>query len=196
MAWYNLIENIFKSGKNIAEVFTENSEQKSVRKHKESMADIDRDVATLNQFAAEFHKRENRNIFDSVADALNRLIRPSITIAVLSLFVIAPYNPERFMLIAQAYELVPSGYWALLSVIVGFYFGGRMQLKAQDMTLKKAAVESFKDLVKSKKEFRKLNDEDESVQSKIYDTATQDKSKKIKNKVIDKWLENEEDQDD
>lgn len=193
MAWYNIIENVFKSGKNIAEVFTENSEQKGIRKHKESMADIDRDVATLNQYAAEFHKREKRSIFDALADALNRLIRPTITIAVLSLFFIAPYDPERFMIIAGAYELVPSGYWALLSVIIGFYFGGRMQLKAQDMTLKKASVESFKELIKTKKEFRKLNDNEESVQSKIFDTATKDNTKKIKNKVVQKWLDEDTD---
>jgi len=27
---------------------------------------------------------------------------------------------------------LPAGYWALVTVIIGFYFGGRMQLKAQD----------------------------------------------------------------
>ena len=34
--------------------------------------------------------------------------------------------------IAKAVAGLPAGYWALVTVIIGFYFGGRMQLKAQN----------------------------------------------------------------
>ena len=37
-------------------------------------------------------------------------------------------DPAAFAALA----LLPAGYWALVTVIIGFYFGGRMQLKAQD----------------------------------------------------------------
>jgi hypothetical protein len=35
---------------------------------------------------------------------------------------------------------MPDGFWALLSIIVAFYFGGRMQLKRQDMAIKDGAL--------------------------------------------------------
>ena len=196
MGILSFLPSILGGTKDVVETFKENTEQKGVRKHKESMADIDRDVATLNQFASEFYERKNRTWGDSLADTLNRLIRPVITIAVLSIFVYAPINPDGFVKMAQAYELIPNGYWALLSVIVGFYFGGRMQLKANDMKLSKENMTRFSELTKARKEFRKIDDDDESPQSKIFDTATVDNTKKIQNKVVFKWLEDEEDQGD
>jgi holin (3TMs family) len=59
---------------------------------------------------------------------------------VLAFFVLAPLDPLRFAQIARAYELMPEGFWALLSIIVAFYFGGRMQLKRQDMAVKGGAL--------------------------------------------------------
>ena len=188
MAWYNFIGDIFKGGKGVAEVFIENKENKGQRKHAEQLADIDRDMASLGQFTAEFHARENRSFWDSFVDGLNRLPRPLITIAILSFFVLAPLDPTRFLEIAKAYELMPPGYWALLSVIIGFYFGGRMQLKAQDFNIKKDAVQAAKDLVQIKKEFRKLNDELESTESKIYDAVKISTGNGIKNQVVAQWL--------
>ena len=188
MAWYNFIGDIFSGGKEVAEVFTENKENRGKRRHEEAMADIGRDMASLQQFSTEFHKRQNRTWWDSLVDGLNRLPRPMITIVVLSFFILAPIDPERFLLIAKSYELMPPGYWALLSVIIGFYFGGRMQLKSQDMVIKKDAVKAAQQLVAMKKEFRQIDEEDESVASKIYDAAMSDEKNKIENKVVKAWL--------
>ncbi|MEJ2037997.1 MAG: 3TM-type holin [Desulfosarcinaceae bacterium] len=170
MAWWNWIGDILKGGKDVAEVFVENKEQKSQRLHEESMADIDRDLASLKQFSAEFIQRQNRTWWDSFVDGLNRLPRPLLTIGVLSFFVLAPLSPTHFLEIAKAYELMPAGYWALLSIIIGFYFGGRMQLKSQD-----------------KKEFRQLEVEEEPVQSKIFEAAVIEGKGPLKNKVIERW---------
>jgi hypothetical protein len=54
--------------------------------------------------------------------------------------VLAPLDPLRFAQVAHAYELMPDGFWALLSIIVAFYFGGRMRLKRQDMAVKGGAL--------------------------------------------------------
>lgn len=189
MAWWNVLGKLFGGAKDVAEVFVPNKEKQSVRKHDESMADIDRDMASLQQFSVEFHKRLNRTWWDSFVDGLNRLPRPLLTFAIVGLFVLAPLDPERFLLIAKAYELMPSGYWALLTVIIGFYFGGRMQLKSQDMAVKKDAVQAAKELVAMRKEFRKLDEEEESSASKIYDVAMNNGATKITNNVIKRWLE-------
>lgn len=187
MAWWNWIGDILKGGKDVAEVFVENKEQKSQRLHEESMADFDRDLASLKQFSAEFIQRQNRTWWDSFVDGLNRLPRPLLTIGVLSFFVLAPLSPTHFLEIAKAYELMPAGYWALLSIIIGFYFGGRMQLKSQDMKIRKDAVQAAKELVSIKKEFRQLEVEEEPVQSKIFDAAVIEGKGPLKNKVIERW---------
>ena len=188
MGWLSSLGGIFKGGKEVAEVFVENKENKGQRKHEEVMADVGRDLASLQQFSAEFHERSKRTWWDSFVDGLNRLPRPVITIAILSFFVLAPLNPQKFLEIATAYNLMPPGYWALLSVIIGFYFGGRMQLKAQDMAVKKDTVQAAKDLVAMRKEFRQLELEEESTESKIYDAATSGGTAKPKNKVVAEWL--------
>lgn len=188
MAWWNFIGDILKGGKDVAEVFTENKENKGKRSHEETMAGLDLDKASLMQYAAEFQSRENRTWWDSLVDGLNRLPRPLLTAAVLGFFVLAPIDPARFLEIAKAYELMPNGYWALLSVIIGFYFGGRMQLKSHDMTVKKGAVQAAKDLVAMKQEFRKLEVEEESPEAKMFQQAVKSGVKVAKNSVIDDWL--------
>ena len=70
-----------------------------------------------------------------------------ITLGVLAFFVLAPLDPLRFAQIARAYELMPDGFWALLSIIVAFYFGGRMQLKRQDMAIKGGALEVAREVL-------------------------------------------------
>lgn len=187
MAWWNAIGGIFSGGKELAEVFVENKNEKAERRHLEEVADVGRDAAVLSQFSSEFHARSNRTKWDSFVDGLNRLPRPLLTIVVLSFFVLAPLDPPRFLEIAKAYELIPPGYWALLSVIIGFYFGGRMQLKAQDMEVRKDAVQVAKDLVVMRKEFRKLDLEEESPASKIYEVITQAGAPIPKNKVVEAW---------
>ena len=188
MAWWNVLNPLIKSGKEVVEVFKPNEEKKSERRHEEVMADIDRDLASLQQFSAEFHDRKNRTWWDSFVDGLNRLPRPLLTIGIVSMFVLAPVDPERFLLIAKAYELMPDGYWMLLSIIVSFYFGGRMQIKAQDMSVKKNAVKAAQELVVMKKEFRKLEEKNESMESKTFDNAVQSGITKRENKVITEWL--------
>lgn len=190
MAWWNWIGDIFKGGKEVAEVFTENKEKKGERAHAETMAGLDLDKASLMQFAAEFHDRSNRTWWDSLVDGLNRLPRPLMAIAVLGFFVLAPLDPLYFMQIAKAYEVMPDGYWALLSVVIGFYFGGRMQLKSQDMAVKKGAVQAAKDLVAMKQEFRKLETEEESPQAKMFAEAVGSGLKTPVNKVVSEWLKN------
>lgn len=189
MAWWNFIGDIFNGGKQVAEVFTENRENRGQRKHEETMADIDRDLASLQQFSAEFHQRQNRTWWDAFVDGLNRLPRPMLTIAVLGFFILAPLDPAKFLEIARAYELMPPGYWALISIIIGFYFGGRMQLKSQDMTIRKDANQALKELIAMRQEFRQLQDSEDSPESQAYENAVNRGERPIPNKVVADWLE-------
>jgi hypothetical protein len=147
MSWLSLITGLFQPAKDLIEVFRPDAEQEAVREHVERMALNQEDLASLQQFAAEFHDRLGRTWWDSLIDGLNRLPRPMITLGILAFFVLAPLQPVRFLEIAQAYQLMPDGFWALLGVIIAFYFGGRMQLKGQDMAVKGGALAVARDLM-------------------------------------------------
>ena len=69
---------------------------------------------------------------DGLVDGLNRLVRPVITFGLLGILPAVVIWPEGAAVAFAALALLPAGYWALVTVIIGFYFGGRMQLKAQN----------------------------------------------------------------
>ena len=139
----------------VAGVFTTNRENDAERSAEEQMA-------LLQAYRAEFHERQNRNWVDSLADGFNRLIRPFIVTLIISIFVIAYVAPTRFAAITEAMQYVPDGYWALLSVIIAFYFGGRMQLKSQQFKFNKIQAEAARQLVERRQEMTNLaREEDE-----------------------------------
>jgi hypothetical protein len=140
MSWWSVITGLFRPAKELIEVFKPNAETSAQRDHVERLALNEQDLASLRQFAAEFHDRASRTWWDSLIDGLNRLPRPLITFGVLAFFVLAPLEPVKFLEVAKVYQIMPDGFWALLSVIVAFYFGGRMQLKRQDMAAKGGAL--------------------------------------------------------
>ena len=147
MSWMSVIPGLFRPAKELIEVFKPNAESEARRGHAERLALSAQDLASLEQFAAGFQPRTNRTWWDSFIDGLNRVPRPLITLGVLAFFVLAPIDPLRFAQIARAYELMPDGFWALLSIIVAFYFGGRMQLKRQDMAVKGGALDVAREVL-------------------------------------------------
>lgn len=142
-------EAIGNTVEKVAGVFTTNAE-------KDAQRSADEQMALLKAYQAEFNARQNRTWIDSLADGFNRLIRPFIVTIIICIFLIAYVSPERFALITTALGSVPDGYWALLSVIIAFYFGGRMQMKSQDFKFKAAQADAVKTLIETKKSFRQL----------------------------------------
>jgi hypothetical protein len=147
MSWLSAITALFRPAKELVEVFKPNAENQAERGHVERLPLTERDLASLQQFAAEFQAREGRTWWDSLVDGLNRLPRPLITLGILAFFVLPPLEPVRFLEIAKAYQMMPDGFWALLSVVIAFYFGGRMQLKRQDMTVKGGALNVAREIL-------------------------------------------------
>lgn len=108
-----------------AEVFIANAENNAAR-----AAEIDH--ATLAQYAAEFHTRNNRTLFDSIVDGLNRLVRPTVTLGLLLPIPATIIDPDGMRTVWLSLSLLPEMYWALLFAVIPFYFSGRMQIKGQD----------------------------------------------------------------
>ena len=154
-----IIEAASKGVETVAGVFTTNKE-------KDAQRAADEQMALMKAYQAEFNARENRNWVDSLADGFNRLIRPFIVTLVIFIFVIAYISPTHMAEITLAMSSIPEGYWTLLSVIIAFYFGGRMQLKSQQFKFNESQAEAVKTLIETKNEFRKLemdNDEPDKL---------------------------------
>jgi len=127
---------LFGGGRNLirdtAEVFRPNAEASAAR-----AADLD--TATLAQLAAEFHQRANRTWFDVLVDGLNRLPRPLMVLAVFGLLVWTAIDPVWMTTVFAAWAIIPPGLWAIIGVIVSFFFGGRAQIKDHDFQREFAA---------------------------------------------------------
>lgn len=134
----------------VSGTFRPNAEATAARDHS-------LDQAALEQYAAEFRALQQRSWFDALVDGLNRLVRPMITLTVLGVIPAVMLRPEQMAVAFAALALLPTGYWALVSVIIGFYFGGRMQLKAQDFERSvQAAVSRAPKVIKSIESLREL----------------------------------------
>ncbi len=131
MRW---IANLFAGGgvRHVAEAATSIGGMFGVHKERQAVRDGAYRQAALGQYAAEFQPQAYRTWFDSLVDGLNRLIRPVLTITLVSAIPVALVSPQSVDLAFAALASLPDAYWMVLSLVLGFYFGGRMQLKAQD----------------------------------------------------------------
>jgi len=105
MSIWRAITGVFRPAKELVEVFKPNAENQANRTHQERMELSKQDMASLEQFAAEFKSKRTSTGWDSFVDGLNRLPRPLITLGILGLFVLAPADPLRFLEIARAYQI-------------------------------------------------------------------------------------------
>ena len=132
-----------------AEVFVGNKADRDRAQHLDNMA-------VRNQYASEFQYRGQTDFVDK----WNRLPRPMLVTTVLGFFPFSIYmvfnHPVEYRLLIEALALIPSGAWLLLSTIIGFYFGGRMQIKSQDFRVNQDQLSGFVDSVELYKKEREI----------------------------------------
>lgn len=104
-------------------------------------------TAALAQYRAEFHDRTNRNWIDAVADGMNRLVRPVVSFGLLAPIFATIWAPDKMSKVWIAISTLPPGYWAVVGIVLPFYFGGRMQVKALDAAGWQAAALATSQLV-------------------------------------------------
>lgn len=119
-------------------IFRVSKEKHAARDHAERLGDQKIDARVVDQFAAEFRDLSHRGWWDSFVDGLNRLPRPLIALGLITFFGYTAFDPQTAAKIAQSYAILPDGFWALVGVVVAFYFAGRLQLKSQNFQLTKA----------------------------------------------------------
>lgn len=186
---WSAVTGLFRPAKELVEVFKPNAEKEAERRHVERQNLSEQDLASLQQFAAEFESRRTSTSWDSFIDGLNRLPRPLITLGILGLFVLAPVDPIRFLEIARAYQIMPDGFWALLSIIIAFYFGGRMQVTKQQMKVTGGALAAAKDIVEARKALRDLSKKEDAPSNPAFLSAPlKTQAGSPKNRVVEAWL--------
>ena len=189
MTLWSAVTGLLRPAKELVEVFKPNAERQAKREHVERLTLNEQDLASLQQFAAEFQSKRTSTAWDSFIDGLNRLPRPLITLGILGLFVLAPADPLRFLEIARAYQIMPDGFWALLSIIIAFYFGGRMQVTKQQMKVTGGALEAAKDIVQARKALRDLSKEEEAPdQPAFLKGSIKVGEERTNNRVVEAWL--------
>lgn len=126
----NIFGMLFGGGRNLVtdtiETFRPNAEAQSKRGH-------DLDSAAMAQLAAEFHARGKRGWFDQLMDGINRLPRPMLVFSVFGLLAWTAVDPIEAAKVFTSWAIIPVEFWYVVLAIVTFYFGGRHQVKAQDM---------------------------------------------------------------
>ena len=129
-------------------VFQPNAERNAARAHEHTSA-------AMAQYAAEYHPRVGRTWFDSFVDGLNRLVRPVITLSILGVLPSVMIWPEKMVVAFSTLALLPAGYWAGMTIIMGFYFGGRMQMKAKEFERSvQAAVQRAPEVIENMRRLR------------------------------------------
>ena len=150
------VSDVAKAVGGVAEVFVGNKKDSNKQAHES-------DMASKAQFASEF-AQSSTGWFSSLINGWNRLPRPIIATMVISYFpahVYMSFNyPEVLGLMTQSLATIPVGMWALFSIIVGFYFGGRMQVKAKQFKMNEKAIEKLSESVS---EYIKLKKATEDV---------------------------------
>ena len=96
---------------------------------KSAQREADYRSAALAQYAAEFGR--NRNFLDSAIDALNRLVRPAFAWGVIWMLVWTVVDPGLMARVFESWAVLPDFAWGVVSLVVGFYFAGRLQIKHQ-----------------------------------------------------------------
>lgn len=93
----------------------------------------DFDVAALQQFAAEF-ANPRESAFDRIVNGLNRLPRPLIVLGVLALLIMPVARPSLAAEVFTAWAIIPNPVWVIVTVVITFFFGGRMQVADLNFT--------------------------------------------------------------
>lgn len=116
------------------------------------------DAKVLEQYTAEsLQVRENRTLFDSFVDSINRLVRPCGFVLTVWIFIWPIYDLESFLSSMKAYELLPEWIAGLIFTVWSLFFGGRFISK--DMLkggLKSKSSRDIKTILEEQKTIREM----------------------------------------
>ncbi len=117
MSWLTLVPGILDAVETVGKRIAPDKDKRQDHMHAEQLA--------LLAAAAAEYRPTPATWWDSFWDGVNRAPRPLLAFMVLGLFLYAPLDPEGFVQVMQAYQLVPEWLALLAGSIIAFYFGSR-----------------------------------------------------------------------
>lgn len=147
----------------------------------------DENAASLEEYAAEFTPTAQRTLLDSLADFLNRLIRPVLALLVIGVFVWCPIDPVTFTVAMKAYGLMPEWLSYIMLAIIAFYFGSRHLEKRLELNKPGPTVEQVRSFIDLNREIRALRTTGPTMTDAEYATEMADTSKPLTNAAILEW---------
>lgn len=165
----------------------------------------DEQQSAREELSAEFVSPPRSYWYDAAIDALNRLPRPLMVFAVFGLFIYAPYDPASFVVLMQAYALVPEWLAAVAIAIIAFYFGSRHLEKRIVMNgPSEGQIKAAAELVEAKAELKRArvattNDQRDArpppprLSDEEFERAMEDESTPLSDAAIEEWNRRRED---
>lgn len=158
----------------------------------------DEQQSAREELAAEFVSPPRAHGYDAAVDALNRLPRPLMVFAIFALFVYAPYDPAAFVVLMQAYALVPEWLAAVAIAIIAFYFGSRHLEKRIVMRgPSEGQIKAAAELVEAKAELKRARaavSEPNAprlppprLSDEAFERAMEDESTPLSDEAIEEW---------
>lgn len=150
-------------------------------------ADAAYDTAASSQFAAEFQARANRTWWDSFIDGVNRVPRPCFALAIIYVVFIWPARDMAgFVAYAQAISVVPEGFWYIAIGVVGFFFGGRMQMEGRSFRMTERQIQQAKAISQQQEEKAASPPSTERMNDSAFSAAMASPAP-LSNAAIDEW---------
>ena len=123
MAWWNILfggaADLVKAGTGVFTAIAGDQAAKDQQLSSEQ-------VALLNAYGAEFVSRQQRSVWDSFVDGVNRLVRPGLALGAQAAFFWAGLDPVGFAEVMRVLAIVPDPLWVIWGGIWAFYFTGRI----------------------------------------------------------------------
>ncbi len=120
----SIIDGIGKSVTGItASIVALRKMKKGDQAERDRMA-VESTLGAQKQLVAEF-TRADRNWYDTLISAINRVPRPAMVFLTVAYFVYSFYSPQEFAVINEGLATVPDQMWYVLLTIISFYFGSR-----------------------------------------------------------------------
>jgi hypothetical protein len=159
----------------------------------------DEQQSAREELAAEFVSPSREHGYDAAIDALNRLPRPLMVFAVFGLFIYAPYDPASFVVLMQAYALVPEWLAAAAIAIIAFYFGSRHLEKRIVMRgPSEGQIKAAAELVEAKAELKRARTSTRGgdgeprlppprLSDEAFESAMEDETTPLSDAAIEEW---------
>ena len=90
----------------------------------------DENTARLRSYSNEFTSTNpNRNVFDSLVDGINRLVRPTFVYGIITLIILSFTDEKNFNSAMVSLSNMPQWLQITIGTIIAFYFGTRSVFK-------------------------------------------------------------------